>query len=55
MTFNPQLLLNIAIAVAACYLLYRMQAAHQSFTRRVFAALGLGVALGAVFQFAYGA
>jgi uncharacterized protein len=55
MTLNPLLLLNIAIAIAACYLLYRMQAANLSFTKRVFTALGLGVALGAVFQFAYGA
>jgi len=55
MTFQPLLLLNLAIAVAACYTLYRMQAAHLSFTKRVFAALGLGVLLGAAFQFAYGA
>jgi L-cystine uptake protein TcyP (sodium:dicarboxylate symporter family) len=55
MTFNPLLLLNIAVAIVACYLLYRMHTAHQSFTRRVFTALGLGVALGAIFQFAYGA
>jgi uncharacterized protein len=55
MTLHPLLLLNIAIAIAACYLLYRMQAAKLSFTKRVFTALGLGVALGAVFQFAYGA
>ena len=55
MTFQPLLLLNLAIAVAACYALYRMQAAHLSFTKRVFTALGLGVVLGAVFQTAYGA
>ncbi|HEY0061093.1 MAG TPA: L-cystine transporter, partial [Telluria sp.] len=55
MTFNPLLLLNIGAAAAICYLLYRMQAAHLSFTKRVFAALGLGVALGGVFQLAYGA
>jgi L-cystine uptake protein TcyP (sodium:dicarboxylate symporter family) len=55
MTFQPLLLLNLAIAVAACYALYRMQAAHLSFTKRVFAALGFGVVLGAVFQYAYGA
>jgi len=55
MTFQPLLILNLAVALAACYLLYRMQAAHLSFTKRVFSALGLGVALGAVFQYAYGA
>lgn len=55
MTFNPLLLLNIAAALALCFVLYRMQAAHVSFTKRVFAGLGLGVVLGAVFQLAYGA
>jgi L-cystine uptake protein TcyP (sodium:dicarboxylate symporter family) len=55
MTFYPQLAINIAAALAACYLLYRMQAAHLSFTKRVFTALGLGVLLGAVLQLAYGA
>ncbi|MES2320079.1 MAG: cation:dicarboxylase symporter family transporter [Pseudomonadota bacterium] len=55
MTFYPQLALNIALALAACYLLFRMQGAHLSFTKRVFAALGLGVLLGAVFQAMYGA
>jgi L-cystine uptake protein TcyP (sodium:dicarboxylate symporter family) len=55
MVFNPLLAVNIAVALAACYLLYRMQAAHQSFTRRVFTALGLGVLMGAAFQLMYGA
>lgn len=55
MTFYPQLAVNIAIALAACYLLYRMQAAHLSFTKRVFAALGMGVLLGAALQGLYGA
>ena len=55
MTFYPQLALNIVVALAACYLLYRMQAAHLSFTKRVFAALGMGVLLGAAFQGLYGA
>src|SRR4051812_26898428 len=55
MIFYPQLALTIAIAVAVCFLLYRMQAAHLSFTKRVFAALGMGVALGAGLQALYGA
>ena len=37
------ILLNLAVAAAVCVLLYRMQASHQSFTRRVFTGLGLGV------------
>ena len=55
MTFYPQLAANIVAALAACYLLYRMQAAHLSFTKRVFSALGLGVMLGAALQGLYGA
>ncbi len=55
MIFNPLLALNLALALALCYLLYRMQAAQLSFTRRVFSALGMGVVLGAGFQAAYGA
>jgi uncharacterized protein len=49
------LTLNLAIALAACLLLYRMQARHLSFTRRVFTGMGLGVLLGAAFQALYGA
>ena len=52
---NTPLILNLAVALAVCFGLYRMQAAHLSFTRRVFAGLGLGVLLGAVFQALYGA
>jgi L-cystine uptake protein TcyP (sodium:dicarboxylate symporter family) len=48
------LLLNLSIALAACYFLYWMQARHLSFTKRVFTALGIGVVLGAGFQLAYG-
>ncbi|MFP5394020.1 MAG: L-cystine transporter, partial [Gammaproteobacteria bacterium] len=55
MTFDVHLTANLLAAAALGYLLYRMQAAHQSFTRRVFAGLGLGVLLGIVFQLAYGA
>lgn len=49
------LILNLAIALLVCLLLYWMQARHQSFTRRVFAGLGLGVVLGAALQMIYGA
>jgi L-cystine uptake protein TcyP (sodium:dicarboxylate symporter family) len=47
-------LLNLAIALAVCVLLYRLQANHVSFTKRVFAGLGLGVVLGAALQVMYG-
>lgn len=53
MTFP--VLLNLAAALAVCFLLYRMQAIHASFTKRVFTALGLGVLLGAGLQMLYGA
>jgi len=52
MTFP--VLLNLAIALAVCVLLYRLQANHVSFTKRVFAGLGLGVVLGAALQAVYG-
>ncbi|RNF27980.1 sodium:dicarboxylate symporter [Massilia aurea] len=53
MTFP--VLLNLALALAICALLYGMQARHASFTKRVFAGLGLGVVLGAGLQAVYGA
>ena len=53
MTFP--VLLNLALALAICALLYGMQARHASFTKRVFAGLGLGVVLGAALQAVYGA
>jgi len=46
-------LLNLAIALAVCVFLYRLQANHVSFTKRVFAGLGLGVLLGAALQAMY--
>jgi L-cystine uptake protein TcyP (sodium:dicarboxylate symporter family) len=52
---NLPLILNLAVALAVCALLYGMQQRHASFTRRVFAGLGLGVVLGAAFQAVYGA
>ena len=51
---NLPLILNLAIALAVCALLYIMQQRHVSFTKRVFTALGLGVLLGAAFQGVYG-
>jgi len=52
---NFPLILNLAVALAVCFALYRMQAAHVSFTRRVFAGMALGVLLGAALQALYGA
>ena len=51
---NVPLIVNLAIALAVCVALYRMQAAHLSFTTRVFTGLGLGVLLGFAFQAVYG-
>lgn len=52
---NLPLIVNVAVALAACVLLYWLQASHVSFTRRVFTGLGLGVLLGAGMQAVYGA
>ncbi|MDB5908871.1 MAG: L-cystine transporter [Massilia sp.] len=52
---NVPLILNLCVALAVCFGLYRMQAAHVSFTKRVFTGLGLGVLLGAAIQSLYGA
>jgi L-cystine uptake protein TcyP (sodium:dicarboxylate symporter family) len=52
---NIPLILNLAVAMAICFALYRMQASHVSFSRRVFTGMGLGVLLGAAFQAMYGA
>lgn len=49
------LILNLAVALAACALLYTMQQRHLSFTKRVFTGLGLGIVLGAALQVVYGA
>ncbi|AZP10570.1 L-cystine transporter [Undibacterium parvum] len=48
------LILNLAIAALLCGLLYWQQTLHATLSRRVFTALGLGVALGAGLQFVYG-
>jgi L-cystine uptake protein TcyP (sodium:dicarboxylate symporter family) len=52
---NFPLIANLAVALAACVLLIRMQATHVSFTKRVFTGLGLGIACGAAMQAVYGA
>lgn len=48
------LILNLTAALGACVGLYWMQNKHISFTKRVFAGLGLGILLGAFFQYYYG-
>ncbi len=53
MTIN--LILNLAVALGLCVLMYWQQSHHLSFTKRVFTGLGLGVALGAALQLIYGA
>jgi L-cystine uptake protein TcyP (sodium:dicarboxylate symporter family) len=55
MIFSLPLAINILVALAGCFVLYRMQTAHLSFTKRVFSALGMGVLLGAAFQAIHGA
>lgn len=53
MTIN--LIINLALALAICGLMYRQQHRHASFTKRVFTGLGLGVLLGLALQLIYGA
>lgn len=48
------LILNLCAAFSICSLLYWLQNKHFSFTKRVFAGLGLGILLGAAFQIIYG-
>ena len=52
---NFPVLINLVLALLVCVLLYRLQAKHVSFTKRVFTGLGLGVVLGAAMQAVYGA
>ncbi|WP_404456019.1 L-cystine transporter [Virgibacillus necropolis] len=47
-------LLNIALLLGIIALLIFMQKKHFSFSKRVFAGLGLGIVLGAILQTAYG-
>ncbi|WP_047980931.1 L-cystine transporter [Ornithinibacillus contaminans] len=48
------LVVNIVVMVAIIALLIFMQRKHVSFTKRVFAGLGLGIVLGAILQWVYG-
>ncbi|MCG2586164.1 L-cystine transporter [Massilia sp. TS11] len=48
------LIANLLAAAAGCFVLYQMHIRHVSFTRRVFAGLGLGILLGAALQSLYG-
>lgn len=48
------IILNLSSAIGICVLLYWLQKQHFSFSKRVFAGLGLGVILGAGFQLLYG-
>ncbi|MDB5951601.1 MAG: tcyP, partial [Massilia sp.] len=52
---NLPLILNLAVALAVCFALFRMQTLHVSFTKRVFSGMAIGVLLGAAFQALYGA
>ena len=49
------ILVNIAVMVGLLFFLYHLQKKYLPFTRRVFIALGLGVAYGAVLQWIFGA
>lgn len=48
------LILNLCVAFGLCGVLYWLQNKHFSFTKRVFAGLGLGILLGATLQIIYG-
>jgi len=43
---NFPVMINLTLALVVCVLLYRLQANHVSFTKRVFTGLGLGVQTG---------
>ena len=49
------LILNLTCAIGVFAWLYWMQERHVTFTRRVFTALGMGLLLGALLQWLYGA
>lgn len=49
-----QVLLNILGMLIILFILYSMQKRFVSFTKRVFAALGLGILFGLLLQFVYG-
>ncbi|MGR5330251.1 L-cystine transporter [Photobacterium damselae] len=52
MTFS--VIINLAIFLGLIAFLYHMQAKHYTFTKRVFAGLGLGIGFGAALQIFYG-
>ena len=49
-----KLIINIIGLIALIFVLYKMQKKHLSFTKRVFAALGLGIVYGLILHYAYG-
>lgn len=49
-----QVIINILVLLALFFLLYNMQKKHVSFSKRVFAGLGLGIVLGLVIHLLYG-
>ncbi|GAA0435986.1 L-cystine transporter [Lentibacillus halophilus] len=48
------IVLNVAVLVVLIGLLIRMQQKHYSFSKRVFAGLGIGIVLGVILQVIYG-
>jgi uncharacterized protein len=53
--YTVQLVVNIAIMILLVSVLFFMQKKHVSFSKRVFSALGIGIAFGFVLQLIYGA
>ena len=49
-----KLIINIIGLIVLIFVLYKMQKVHLSFTKRVFAALGLGIVYGLILHYAYG-
>jgi len=49
-----QVIINILVLLALFFLLYNMQKKHVSFSKRVFAGLGLGIVLGLMIHLLYG-
>ncbi len=48
------IILNVAVLVVLIGILIRMQQKHYSFSKRVFAGLGIGIVVGAILQAIYG-
>ena len=49
-----KLVINIIGLIVLIFVLYKMQKKHLSFTKRVFAALGLGIVYGLILHYVYG-